>query len=233
MKTKYSQVFFMLSFIAIIASVLISLGAWQLQRLKWKEDLLRNFEANLSQPFIKLPNNFSLLIDKYKKIKINGHFLNDKEIHLYSGSRHKDGKIGYFILTPFQYGARYILVNRGFTPLDSKDLSQRKNTLIAETVEIEGMLMPFEEKSYSTLDNNPLKNEWLWVSKQEISQHTNLELEPLYLVEQNQSNGLEPMDIAINIRNNHLQYAITWFSFAAIFIIIFILRIKKSPSCLK
>jgi surfeit locus 1 family protein len=208
--------------------LLIFLGTWQLYRLQWKNNLITELKSKqamaIAEFSAKDPKNQDL---EYRKVKVKGHFLHDKEIHVYGGNRGgvKDQGV-YFILTPFQLeNGGFLLVNRGWVPSKQKLASSRSETLITGEIEIEGTLLPSEKSPSFILKHEPANNIWFWVDIPAIKAYTKLELFPYFLLQSKTSSSLpvgREIDIT-NIRNDHLGYAITWFAAALSLIIIYVL----------
>ena len=97
-------------FVIFFITLLCSLGTWQLYRLQWKLDLISKIEIGLKSA----PVNYSKSIDvNYQRVKLQGKFLFDKQIFLYS--LNDKGKPGYDVVTPMLTTANeYVLINRGW-----------------------------------------------------------------------------------------------------------------------
>lgn len=216
MKTKLT--------VLIAFIILVSLGFWQLNRLKEKKLFLASMQENLTSPAIDLAEIHDNL--PYQKIKLNGHFLPDKDIYLYGRRSMSSEKDGYYLVTPFETNDnKVILVARGwFSNRNKNIITQATND---EPHELIGVTMP-SEKTRSYLPANDIKNNiWLTLDLQETSKVLGLNLENFYLIEE--SKDISNLDIllplSINhlaaIRNDHLEYAFTWFGLAASLIVIY------------
>ena len=65
--------------------VLLLLGTWQMQRLHWKNDRIEKVNYKSSQEAIDLPFVVSDVDSlEYRRVKVKGEFLHDKEIHLFN-----------------------------------------------------------------------------------------------------------------------------------------------------
>ena len=97
-------------FVIFFITLLCSLGTWQLYRLQWKLDLISKIEIGLKS----VPVTYSKSIDvNYQRVKLQGKFLYDKQIFLYS--LNDKGKPGYDVVTPMLTTANeYVLINRGW-----------------------------------------------------------------------------------------------------------------------
>ena len=60
-----------------------------------------------------------------------------------------------------------------------------------------------------------------------------LETEPVMVVARSATgDGIRPVPVSVNIRNDHLEYAITWFGLAAVWAgmtALFVLRRREKP----
>ncbi len=210
--------------------ILIYLGTWQLKRLIWKQELIQNIETNINMPSVELSpamlNSKDLL---YRNVTLHGKFLNHQEIHLYGGGRYGQSKDGYLIFTPFQLNnGSYIMVNRGWVPIDYKNNIERHNKGIST---ISGNIMPPEEKQWLIPDNNLNKNIWFWIDLSAMQSYINHKTPNFYIMQNSPASAIGQYPIIRNLnprmRNDHLQYAITWYLTALCLLVIFILYHKK------
>jgi len=220
-KTNLTNFFVLITFI-----ILISLGFWQLSRLKEKKLFLASMQANLTSPAVNLEKLGSNLI--YRKVKITGQFLPNKDIYLYGRRSMSSEKDGYYLVTPFKTSEdQIILVARGW-------FSNRNKNMIAQATnehlhDIIGVIMP-SEKTRSYLPANDIKNNvWLTLDLKAASEALGLNLENFYII--GEGKDISNLDIlvplSINhlaaIRNDHLEYALTWFGLAASLIVIYVI----------
>lgn len=199
------------------------LGAWQLERLNWKNDLVKNIEQAQTLPALdKLPEDTANL--DYRRVKLTGTFKHEKSLHMI-GRQHGNFP-GYFIVTPFELhnDGRIILVNRGFSPTNKE--SKPDGELV-----IEGIIRPTREKRFFAPENIPEKNVWFYENISAMSRSVGLNLSPIIveLVGREEKNIFPiPSDGKINLRNDHLGYAITWFATTIIGVIMFALYYRKT-----
>ncbi len=203
-------------FIVVATITMVTLAVWQLQRLQWKNNLVAEIEAAQSLPALgTLPEHLSGL--EYRKVALTGKFAYDKVLHLIG--RQQGNFPGFFMLTPFalEDDGRVILVNRGFAPVDKESKPEGLQT-------IEGVIRPAREKRFFAPENIPAKNIWFYEDFSAMSAASNLNLLPI-IIEQTGNPKAETFPIVgdgkINLRNDHLGYAITWLSTALIGLIMF------------
>jgi surfeit locus 1 family protein len=201
------------------------LGLWQLERLQWKEALLADMERQLAGAPTPLP----AAIDdpaawNYRPVTVEGFFAHDKTLFLMS--RTHEGKNGVHLLTPLvRDGAPPVLVNRGWVPLDKREPATRPETLIANVVVVSGIARTPNPRGWMQPENVPAANQWFWTDLAAMEQAVGLgPLAPLVV---EAVRGADPKALPIGgqtriaLPNDHLEYAITWFSLGFVLIAIF------------
>jgi surfeit locus 1 family protein len=96
--------FFTVSFVA--------LGLWQLDRAAYKNKLAESFLAESAHERVM----GVMSVETYQPIKSVGHFVGERQILI--DNIVKDGRLGLYVITPFEYSADepLLLVNRGWVP---------------------------------------------------------------------------------------------------------------------
>ncbi|KAF9183586.1 surf-like protein [Haplosporangium sp. Z 767] len=212
--------------LALCPIITFALGTWQVQRLRWKVDLIESLEERMSLDAIPLPRkvNLSAIEDfEYRKVKVTGRFRHDQEILLGPRTR-GDGQPGYFLITPLERGnGSKILVRRGWVPREKKDQATRQEGLVEGEVTVEGLLRTGEQKASSFVpENNPEKNEWYSLDVEAMAKlsdsqpvvvemilDTPQHLIKSELIDKNIPVGRSPV---VELRNNHKEYIVTWYS---------------------
>lgn len=208
------------------ASILISLGVWQVQRLAWKEAVIFDINARIAADPVPLPVETDPQTDAYLPVIANG-VIGDGEIHVLVSQ--KDIGAGYRIIAPMLLDdGRQIMVDRGFALSSAKD-TERSIGLAAVT----GNLQWPQETDGFTPSPDMAAN--IWFARDVPAMAAALETLPVLLVARSSVPGADfisplPVDTA-RIPNDHLQYAITWFSLAAIWLgmSLFFLRRRGAP----
>ena len=199
-------IFNLFSFIIII--LLFSLGTWQLYRLQWKENIIRKIELSSKLPPTSLDINN---MEEFKKIKIKGKLLL-KNYFLYQ--LNEKGNYGFNLISVLQTdNSNFFLVKRGWLPKIEKKYEENSPLVIVSNVEIEGVLHLVKPKRNFVPENNDKEKFFYYLDINQLSKSLNVKLAP-YLIEQSSSDkyfiNLKNTS-RINITNNHLQYAITWY----------------------
>ena len=154
-------------FVIFFITLLCSLGTWQLYRLQWKLDLISKIEIGLKSA----PVNYSKSIDvNYQRVKLQGKFLFDKQIFLYS--LNDKGKPGYDVVTPMLTTANeYVLINRGW--IEKKFKNDLKINNFKEN-QIKGIIKKISKPNIFKPNNDIKNNIWFSVNLNDLKQFTGL-----------------------------------------------------------
>lgn len=204
----------LLAFGVIGTAVLIWLGVWQLQRLEWKEGILSEIESRIVADPVALPAQIEPERDKYLPVRVTGT-VTGGELHVLV-SRKQVGP-GYRIISRFVTEAgRSVLLDRGFVKIDQKNASRP----LGETSVLGNLHWP--EETGSAIPEPDLKA-GIWFARDVPAMAQVLGTEPVLIVARSEgwaSNPLTPLPVdTAGIPNDHLNYAITWFSLAVIWLV--------------
>jgi surfeit locus 1 family protein len=213
--------------------VLLGLGTWQVQRLHWKEGLIAQREAMVAAPPIAPPQTRAEAEqNEFRRVADEGALLNDREIYLAAAS--DSGESGYQVLTPLREpGGRVIFVNRGFVPLPLKDPTRRAAGELSGVVHIAGLLRvpPNEKPTFFLPDNRPDLDLWFWVDLPAMAHAAGVpDAAPFYIdADKTPNPGGWPRGgvTLLELPNNHLQYAITWYALAVALIVIYVVYHRR------
>lgn len=192
-------------------AVLVSLGVWQVQRLEWKEGVLAELDARLAAPPRALPADPNEAEDEYTAVTLSG-IATGAELHvLVSGT---SAGTGYRVITGFETSdGRAVLLDLGLLPLDKKDVSAAP-----EQTDVIGNLIWPDDVNSSTPEPDLAKN--IWFGRDVTAMAAALGTEPLMIVAREMTSPdarttLLPVDTS-GIKNDHLEYAVTWFGLALV-----------------
>jgi surfeit locus 1 family protein len=216
-------------------AVLIGLGLWQLERLKWKDGLIAQIEARSKGAPITLEEGIA--IDRkgrdpsYYRLRVEGRFHHAKERYLYATS---DGRVGWHVITPLETAdGDVVLVDRGFVPDMLKDPSSRSLGQIEHVVTVTGIVRSPEIRAIFTPDNEPQANRWFWRDLGGLARSMfpagTIEVAPFFLdADKSDVPGGWPEggQTRLEIPNSHLQYAITWFLLALCLVVIYAVYVR-------
>ena len=201
----------------------LALSVWQMERREWKRDILDRIGANQSAAPIALDALLSggdPLRREYGKVALSGTFLHDKEYHLAARSRGND--VGIQVVTPLRTDkGQIVLFDRGWVPSQKKDPAKRAEGQIAGTVKLVGVVRRTQVQRQFAPDNVPDKNVWFTVDvplmRKLAGGRPDPALDTFFLeADTSQNPGGLPIggQTQLDIPNDHLQYAITWFLLA-------------------
>lgn len=203
------RLMFLLIFGLTGAGILISLGVWQVQRLAWKEGVLAEIESQIDAVPVALPVRLTPDEHRYMPVEVSGIFQSE-EIHVLVSVKRVGP--GYRIVAPFETeDGRRILVDRGFVADENKADARALGAAV-----VQGNLhWPREIDSY-TPDPDLNANTWFARDVPQMATHLGTE-EVLVIAKSETDPNVTPLPVdTAGIPNDHLQYAITWFSLAAI-----------------
>ncbi len=193
------------------AAVLISLGVWQLQRLAWKQEIIASAEALMVQAPVVLAAAPDPVADRYRAVKVTGRFTGD-EAHVLTSSR-EDGP-GFLVIAAFETETgRRILVDRGFVPEVAKIMARP-----ARDADVTGNLNWPDDVNTSTPPYDVGRA--IWYGRDLAGIAGLLKTEPLMIIARSDTgDGITPKPVTTEgFRNDHLNYAITWFSLAFVWV---------------
>ena len=189
---------------------LLYLGKWQIDRLYWKLDVLKKIDQKIAAAPVLLPAEPSESVHKYLSVEISGQFLQESIRVLASKKRYG---AGYRIIHVFRTNGRRLLVDLGFVGLETDyDID------LSSDISLVGNLhWPNEVDNFTPepdLENN------IWFARDVERVASALQTEPILIILKDSTlkdKNIKPMPIdTTHIPNDHLQYAITWFSLAII-----------------
>ncbi len=148
---------------------------------------------------------------------IPGHFIHSKEIllspkHDITGTNTLPGGL---VITPFvvsDHPNLTVLVNRGYVPYTHYSPTKRLEGQIEDEIELVGLIRKNEITSTFTPHNKP-PNEWHFRDIEAMAR--SLGTAPIFLDALRSSSvpgGPLGGQTAINLRNEHMNYAVTWFT---------------------
>lgn len=204
------RMIFPLVFGLVGAAILMSLGFWQLQRLNWKTEILAEIDARLAQAPVVLPAAPDQVEDKYLRVEVSGQ-IEGAELHVLTFG---EGTPGFRVIAPMVLDdGRRILVDRGFLS-ETEKVTPREG---GDVTAVGSLVWPQETDKYVP-DPNYEKN--IWFARDVPLMATTLQTEQVMLAISRSTNneGIIPQRVSVNISNRHLEYVMTWFSLAVIWV---------------
>ena len=193
--------------------VLISLGLWQVERLAWKEDVLVGINARLAAAPAPLSTEVSESTNEYTRVTVSGTPTGEELHVLVSGT---EAGTGYRVISKMQTPLGAVLVDQGLLALENKAAAP----LIAP-MEITGTLIWPDDQNSSTPDPDIAAN--IWFARNVDTMSVALDTLPLMIVSTT-STPADPRLTALpvntaTIKNDHFEYAVTWFLLALVWAI--------------
>ena len=206
-----------------LLAVLIGLGTWQIQRLHWKLDLLAKIHTGLTSEPVPLRDAVPaydadhVTAADYRRVMVRGLFENGEEIFFFTTG--PDAAPVYHVLTPFlMRDGHTLLVDRGYIP------TELANTAALKAGDLGGM------RQVVGIIRAPAAPNW-FTPPIDVAHRIVHTRDPDVLAKTFGLKNIFPMFLeadatpnpggwpkggvtVVDLPNNHLQYAITWFGLA-------------------
>jgi surfeit locus 1 family protein len=228
--TRFKPRFWPTVIMLTMMAMVIGLGTWQLQRRVWKTDLLATIAQRMNGEAVPLPATVGDVPGwTFRHVTVNGHF--DQSYALWLYGRTYDGKAGVHLLVPLiRDTGDTILVDRGFVPFDhGSELAPFADPPATATVD--GIVRAPEPGGIFMPANQPDKNIWYAVDIAAMSKTVGMTLAPVYIAARPTGNPGWPVATGgtegTGIRNEHLNYAIFWYSMALVLAVIYVMSSRS------
>ena len=200
----------------------LSLGVWQMERRAWKRDILDRIATNQAAAPLTLDELLKgdPLRFEYGRVRVSGSFLHDKEFYL--AARSLKDKVGMQVVTPLRTeDGPIVLFDRGWIPSERKEPDKRAEGQLAGKVDLVGIVRRSQIKRQFAPDNDPARNFWFHVDVPVMRQMAGGAADPVldsFFLEADATANPGGIPVGgqtrLDIPNDHLQYAITWFLIA-------------------
>ena len=196
------------AWILVIAG-LLALGTWQVQRRTWKLDLIARVTARLHAapqpaPFGQIPGK----ADEYRRVVATGRFVPGQQ-SLVQASTVRGA--GWWVMTPLVTARGTVLVNRGYVP------KREAPAPPPGPVTVIGLLRLTEPDGGFLRSNDPTADRWYSRDVTAIARREGLAMQPYFIdAEAGPERAGQPIGglTVVTFTNNHLAYAITWYTLA-------------------
>jgi surfeit locus 1 family protein len=209
----------------LLFALLVGLGVWQVQRLEWKLALIASVNRNLAAPPISLAQALARGANdaQYRRVTMVGRFENQKEAFVYSTDA--DGRPVYHVIVPFRTEQGILLVDRGIVPPALVPASTRKAGQIDDAASVTGVWRIPDHAGVFTPP--PDMGQRIWYSRDvnAIARADRVALAAPVIVEAdstaNPGGWPKGGQTQAHFRNEHLQYAATWFALAVSLLVLY------------
>ncbi|WP_424964646.1 SURF1 family protein [Dinoroseobacter sp. S375] len=215
-----------LAFGVIGTLILLALGNWQVNRLAEKEAFLAEIDARIADLPVELPASPDPEADRFLAVELRGTYTGE-EIDVLASA--KGIGAAYRVISVFETEeGRRVLVDRGFLPVARRDTLRD-----FPEARLQGNLHWPDEVDGFTPEPDAASNTWF--AREVPALAATLNTEPVLLILRATSEPAPfatpyPLDSS-GIPNDHLEYAVTWFSLAAVWFgmtLYFLWRMRRS-----
>ena len=199
--------------------VLLWLGTWQLDRLAWKQDVIAGIDARVAAEPVPLPETVTREDDNYLTVIMQGRATGAEIRFLDSGTA---AGTGHRIISAFETtDGHRVMLDQGLLPL----YADQADPLLDE-VTVQGNLIWPDDISKQAPEGDE------WYARDVAAMAEALGSEPVLVVLSAASEydeRLSPLPVDTrNIKNDHLEYAITWFLLAVVWLSMTIFYVARS-----
>jgi len=221
----------------VVLVILLRLGFWQLDRAEEKRQILARQQAQMQLPAIdisRLPEDITEM--EFRRVQIQGVFDSSRQVFI--DNKVHNGRPGYHVVTPLKISGRaeYVLVDRGWVPMNPDRRILPTIDTPASVVSVYGLVKTHPRDVADLGSDNRSNQGWpavvRWVDIDWFSRETNLQTLPiLMLLDKAAKHGFVREWKFVNLPpEKSTSYAVTWFSLAAVLVIIFFsVNLKCNP----
>ena len=221
-------------FALALFTVFVALGTWQIQRKAWKEALIATLQHRLSAPAAGLPAperwaQLDPADDEFRRVRFTAAFVPGAEALVYATAstlRSDVSGSGYWVFAAARLASGgLVVVNRGFVPEGWQAPAARAGSQTVGDAELVGVLRWPEARGAFAPADDPGRNLWFVRDPVAIASAKGWgDVAPFFIELESPvpPGGLpHPAALKANLRNEHFQYAITWYGLALVVVVMF------------
>jgi surfeit locus 1 family protein len=227
-------------FALLVLLAMLRLGFWQLDRLQQKRDHNAAVVAALAQPPVPLPTTITELDQlTFRRVHVRGVF--DHTQSMVWRNQQRDGINGVHLLVPLHISdtEQTILIDRGWLPNALAAREERSAYTVEGEVMVEGIVRHSQPRPDHPLAGHdlPLPDEdridaWLRVDIERMQEQIPSPLLPVFIQQtsgsQSDAQALpRPVAAPELDEGPHLSYALQWFTFSGILVIVYTVLIRQ------
>lgn len=205
---------------AVLFAGFSALGVWQVRRLAWKQELIRQVDARIHAAPVAAPPPEQVItrqVDQYRRVVVSGRFDHRDEVLVKAVT---DLGPGYWVVTPLTTDREFtVLINRGFVPSERQQPTDRAAGQVEGATQVVGLLRLSEPDGGFLRANDPAGDRWFSRDVAAIARARGL-TGPVasYFIDADvtPNPGGWPRGglTVVRFANSHLIYALTWFGLA-------------------
>lgn len=218
---------------------LVALGTWQLQRLQWKEALIRSAEraaAAAPEPLPALTPDAPEWRDfDFRRLSLSGRFIVGRAFGFQVSTRNETA--GGDLVVPFLLDdGRAILIDTGWLPEQSLPPKPARASLPPGLVTLDGVARYVGDVRPGWFTPSPdlMRGRWFDWHIPAMSDQLGVDLLPI-VIELDSKSGMkledgikppasrpQPNAVQVDYRNDHRGYALTWYGLALVLAAIYL-----------
>lgn len=224
---------------ALLCGLFLALGAWQVQRLAWKNDLVARVAARAHAEPVAAPaqDQWPALraahaAEEYRRVRLSGEFLHGAEQLVQAVT---ERGAGFWVMAPLRMAdGSVVWVNRGFVSSASLWQTQREAARCTGQTTVTGLLRRSEPGGGFLRRNDPAAGRWFSRDVPALAAAADLPAAAVapFFVDAGADTPCATPDgpvgglTVLRFSNNHLAYALTWCALAAMTVAatVFVLR---------
>jgi cytochrome oxidase assembly protein ShyY1 len=230
-------------FTLLLTAVFVALGVWQLQRRTAKHQLIAALTERLAAAPIALPPpaqwaELNPTRDEFRRVTFTATYAASPDAMVYSSGsavrKDASGPGTWAFLPALLPGGEIVVIDAGFVEntMQERSVEDRavKKLVTGGPIVLTGYLRFPEEPGWLTPAENRDKRLWFVRDHQTIASALHWgAVAPFYIdLEQPAptNNIPRPGPLDVNLKDDHLQYAITWFALAGAVLIAFVVWVR-------
>ena len=205
---------------ALLFAGFSALGVWQVQRLGWKQELIRQVDVRIHAAPVAAPppdQTITRQADQYRRVVVSGRFDHQHEALVKAVT---DLGPGYWVMTPLLTDRGFtVLINRGFVPSERQKPADRAAGQVEGETTVVGLLRLTEPDGGFLRANDPAGDRWFSRDVAGIAKARGISgsVAPYFIdADATPNPGGWPRGglTVVRFANSHLIYALTWFGLA-------------------
>lgn len=216
-------------------ALFVALGNWQARRAEEKRSLAARLEAARHAPALELPPR-PVAAPEYvqRRVAARGTFLPEYTVLL--DNKIHDGRLGYEVVTPLRLGQSglNVLVDRGWVAAGARRDQLPQIRTPAGELRIEGIALQRLPQAFELQRRVPRGRVWQNLRLDEFAAATGLALQPLVIEQLSRTDDglLRDWERPDTGAARNASYAMQWYSFAVLTIILFLVQSfrREQPS---